>query len=162
MTVPVASLQPIGAYDGLEWANFDVVNIGNGVTGVKPESSPNVALLYIASGGVSPTATLEPTGNTNYFALSSFYFGCVLSTEETLASAPTSCTISVTGMRNGKTVATESFSYTPDNAVLADLEKVTFNGQWAVVDHVVFQSTGTLAAAQSVIFDNFVYTTVST
>lgn len=130
---------------------------------MKYESKPNVALLYVASGGLTETATLETTGNTLYFALESFYFGCVLSTEESLASAPTSCTITVTGSRSGKTVAgPETFTFTPDNAVLADLEKVSFNGGWEAVDQVTITNTGLLATAQGVIFDNVNYITYST
>lgn len=129
---------------------------------MKAQSSPNVALLYVASGGLTETGTLETTGNTLYFALQSFYFGCVLSTEESLASAPTTCSITVTGSRSGKTVAgPESFTFTPDNALLADMEKVSFNGAWAAVDQVTITNTGALATAQGVLFDNVKYITYS-
>lgn len=136
-----------------------MINIGNGVTGVKPQSSPNVGLQYVESTLLSGQAILETTGNTQYFALNSFYFGCVLSSQETLAGLPTSCSLTLTGKRNGKTVATQNIAFTPDNAVLSSLHKQTFAGKWQAVDEVVFEQTGTLSAAISVLYDNVQYTT---
>lgn len=157
----VASLQPIGTYDGLEWANFNVIDIGSGITGIKAQSSPNVATQYVLSSGLSPTASLQTTGNTQYFALNSFYFGCVLSSQETLAGLPTSCSLTVTGKRSGKTVATQDISFTPQNLVTSNMQKQTFSGKWLAVDEVVFEQTELLSAAISVLYDDVDFTLFS-
>lgn len=163
ITVAVAgtSLQPIGVYDNLEYADFNVIDIGAGVTGVTPQSSPNVATFGILTGG-GTSGTLETTGNVLYFALKYFYFGCVVMTEESLASLPSTCSISVMGSRDGTTIATEDFTFTASGATLQALEKVTFNAQWDAVDEVVITDTSALAVTQAVIIDNVSYETFST
>jgi len=104
---------------------------------------------------------LQTTGNTAYFALSSFYFGCVASSQETIAGVPIACSITVTGIRNGATVATENFSFTPVG-LLSKMEKVTFSaGAWKAVDEVQFTQTTLLSTAISVLYDNLQYTTIS-
>lgn len=50
------SLQPIDVYDALDWAEFNIIDVGAGVTGIKP----NVALLYIASDAFSFSSTSTP------------------------------------------------------------------------------------------------------
>jgi hypothetical protein len=156
-------LTPIGAYDGLQWNSFDVAKLGASPTsGVKPVSGSNVALLYILSGGVFPQAQLQVTGNTKYFQLSSFYYGCVLSTLINVASLPVACSITVNGIRNGKQVATQNFSFTPKNNVLSPLVKASFTSSvWANLDQVVVKPTNLLAPLNSVIFDNVAFTTYS-
>lgn len=158
------SLQPIGTYQDLVWDRFNVINIGNALTGVAAQSKPNVAVQYIISGSsVSNTATLKPASSkTAYFSLQSFYFGCVPSSQETAAGAAIPCTLTLTGKRKGKVVVTQDISFTPaglTGLLVSPMKKQEFAGAWTNVDEVDFQQTGLLGAATSVLYDNVKYTT---
>jgi hypothetical protein len=157
------SLQPIGTYQDLIWDRFNVINVGNALTGVAPQSKPNVALQYILSGDLGTVATLKPASSkTKYFSLQSFYFGCVPSSQETLAGAAIPCTLRLTGKRNGKTVITQDISFAPaglTGLLASPMKKQEFDGAWTNVDEVDFAQTGLLAVATSVLYDNVKYTT---
>lgn len=158
VTVPVASLQPIGNYKGLNWNGFNVINVGNAVTGVAPQTEPNVAVQYILTTGTSNTATLTPaSSSTKYFALQSFYFGCVASSQETVAGVPIACTMTLTGKKNGKTVVTQNISFNPTGPLISNMAYQKFAGAWSAVDEVDFTLTSTLSTAISVLYDNFSY-----
>ncbi|KAI7157283.1 hypothetical protein KC343_g9675 [Hortaea werneckii] len=166
----VTSLTPVpDPYMGLEFDGFNVINVGNAATGVKPQSGDQVGVQYILTTGVDNTATLKTAGNTKYFALQEFYFGCVLSSQETLAGVPTSCALTLTGKRNGKTVATQDVNFgsglvnslTSGDLLTKDMKRVRFDGRFQAVDEVSFELTSTLAAATSVLYDNVRYVTYS-
>jgi len=160
VTVPVASLQPIGTYKGLNWDGFNVIDVSLAPTGVAAQSKPNVAVQYILSTGLDNTATLKPASSkTTYFSLQSFYFGCVASSQETVAGVPLACSLTLTGKRNGKTVVTQDISFTPAGLLTSPMKKQTFAGLWTNVDEVDFQLDGLLAAATSVLYDNVQFTT---
>jgi hypothetical protein len=157
------SLQPIGTYQDLVWDRFNVINVGNALTGVAPQSKPNVAVQYILSGGLGNTATLKPASSkTKYFSLQSFYFGCVPSSQETAAGAAIPCTLTLTGKRNGKVVVTQDISFAPSGLtglLVSPMKRQEFAGAWSNVDEVDFEQTGLLSAATSVLYDNVKYTT---
>lgn len=157
------SLQPIGTYQDLVWDRFNVINVGNALTGVAAQSKPNVAVQYILSGGLGDTATLKPASSkTAYFSLQSFYFGCVPSSQETAAGAAIACTLTLTGKRKGKVVVTQNISFAPaglTGLLVSPMKKQEFAGAWSNVDEVDFQQTGLLGAATSVLYDNVKYTT---
>jgi len=164
VAVPILSLQPIGTYQDLVWDRFNVINVGNAVTGVAAQSKPNVAVQYILSGNsLDNTATLKPASSkTAYFSLQSFYFGCVPSSQETLAGAAIPCTLTLTGKRKGKVVVKQDISFAPQGLaglLVSNMKKQEFAGAWTNVDEVDFQQTGLLGAATSVLYDNFKYTT---
>ena len=160
VTVPVASLQPIGTYKGLTWDGFNVINVALAPVGVAAQSKPNVAVQYILSTGLDNTATLKPASSkTVYFSLQSFYFGCVASSQETVAGVPLSCSLKLTGKRKGKTVVTQDISFTSAGLLTSPMKKQTFAGAWTDVDEVDFQLNGLLAAATSVLYDNVQFTT---
>lgn len=52
---------------GLDFDGFNVINVGNAATGVKPQSGDQVGVQYILTTGVDNTATLKTAGNTKYF-----------------------------------------------------------------------------------------------
>lgn len=81
------------------------------------------------------------------------------SSQETAAGVPLSCSLTLTGKKNGKTSVTQDISFTPAGLLTSNMKKVTFAGKWSNVDEVDFQQTGALSAATSVLYDNFEYTT---
>lgn len=131
--------------------------------GVAAQSKPNVAVQYILTTGLDNTATLKPASSkTTYFSLQSFYFGCVVSSQETVAGVPLACTLTLTGKRKGKTVVTQNISFSPTRPLTSSMKKQTFAGAWSNVDEVDFKHTSALAAATSVLYDNFQFTTFTT
>ncbi|KAK5126280.1 hypothetical protein LTR85_010516 [Meristemomyces frigidus] len=161
VTVPVASLQPIGTYKSLVWNNFNVIDVSLAPTGVAPETEPNVAVQYLLTTGLSNTASLTPASSSgvSYFALESFYFGCVASSQETVAGLPIACSLTLTGKRGGETVATQEVSFSPSGLLTSEMDKVEFAGSWQAVDEVTFEQTEALAVAISVLYDNVKYAT---
>ena len=93
--------------------------------------------------------------------MQSFNFGCVLSSQETLAGVVTACDVIVTGKRNGRTVASQEVSFSPEGllgALGADMRRVNLKG-FNVVDEVSFELQGALSAATSVLYDDVKYIT---
>ncbi|RMZ02198.1 hypothetical protein D0862_06097 [Hortaea werneckii] len=180
----VTSLTPVpDPYMGLDFDGFNVINVGNAVTGVKPQSGKQVGVQYILTTGKDNTANLKTTGDTKYFVCNDpshpaswasitdidrqvfqeFYFGCVLSSQETLAGVPTSCALTLTGKRNGRTVVTQDVNFSGGlaNGVTKNMKRVLFDGRFTAVDEVSFELTSNLAAATSVLYDNVRYVTYS-
>jgi hypothetical protein len=154
-------LQPIGTYKGLNWDGFNVINVALAPVGVAAQTKPNVAVQYLLSTGLDNTATLKPASSkTTYFSLQSFYFGCVASSQETVAGVPLACSLTLTGKRKGKTVVTQVISFTPANLLTSPMKKQTFAGAWTNVDEVDFKLNGLVAAAAvGVLYDNVQFTT---
>lgn len=161
VVLPVASLQPIGTYKGLNWDGFNVIDISVAPTGLNAQTKPNVAVQYLLSTGADNTATLKPASSkTAYFSLQSFYFGCVAGTQETLASVPLACSLTLTGKRKGKVVVTQDISFSPAGLLKSNLKKQTFAGAWTNVDEVDFKQSGLLSSAtMGVLYDNVQFTT---
>lgn len=84
--------------------------MGTGAAGVKPQSAPNVvsfdAIAAATEGEPSIFSDFDDS-NAESFTLKSFYFGCIITNAETLASVPVDCTINITGYRNGEQVASQ-------------------------------------------------------
>lgn len=88
--------------------------------GVIPNSPPNCAAF--ASGDTATTSQGVPEMTAVYddstisnFTLGSFFYGCVLGTEESLTAAPRSCTITLTGFNSGgKQIARQDFPFVAD------------------------------------------------
>jgi hypothetical protein len=85
----------------------------------------------------------------------------VLATQETVASLPTDCTITVTGYRNGEQVASQDADFSTGTLLAAvapmqkiDLKKPGFKN----VDRVEFETDGELdSTTLAVLFDNIAY-----
>lgn len=155
-------MQPVGTYKGLNYDGFNVINVGSAPLGVAAQSKPNVVVTGLVSTGLTNTATLKPASSkTAYFSLQSFYFGCVAATQESLASVPTACSLTLTGKRKGKVVVTQQISFNPGLLALnSPMKKQTFAGAWTNVDEIDFKQSSLLgAAAVAVLYDNFQYTT---
>jgi len=76
-----------------------------------------------------------------------------------VAGVPLSCSLTLTGKRKGKTVVTQDISFTPKGVLTSPMQQQTFAGAWTNVDEVDFKLDGLLAAATSVLYDNFKFTT---
>lgn len=98
---------------------------------------------------------------TSHFDFRSFYFGCVVSTQETLASLPLSCSVQIKGWRNGKQVASQTADFRkPLLQLTANMAKVELNGDFCNVDRVTFDTQGLIPQVLlAVLMDNFEYTT---
>lgn len=97
---------------------------------------------------------------TDYFKFKNFNFGCLLSTEETATSRPASCTITMTGWRYGKQVASQTSSFTASR-LHTKMQFVQLNKGFSNVDTVAFK-TNVLVGQTLVgtLFDNMAYDAV--
>lgn len=88
--------------------------------GLLPNSPPNYAAFAIgdtatASQGTPEMTALYADSTISNFTLGPFFYGCVLGTEATLAGAPMSCTITLTGFSSGgKQIARQDFPFVAD------------------------------------------------
>lgn len=101
---------------------------------------------------------------TRFFDFNSFYFGCVIGTLESAASAPVACTVTVTGYRFGVKLASQSFSFNPGPAaVTAPMTKANLGFAFNDVDKVTFSTSyAGSSATGATLLDNLSYITAST
>ncbi|KAI7200137.1 hypothetical protein KC316_g1206 [Hortaea werneckii] len=158
--LPTRALQSAGPYSLLSYDNLGVVGITTEIAGLKPFSKPNVLgydVVFAAQGRQTMRAKYDES-ITDFFNLKSFYFGCVVTNVIALASAPSPCSMTVTGFRGQDQVAQETVDFTPDGLVSnlgpANLKNSGFEN----VDRVEFDLVGGLEKlALAVLFDNFEY-----
>ena len=136
------------------------------LAGLNAQSRPNVLAYDIVDTlrGAHELRTDYDDSTTSNFNFKSFYFGCVLPTQETLASLPLSCSVQVTGYRNGKQVASQKADFRkPLLQLTANMAKVELNDGFCDVDRVSFDTTGGLIpeVLTAVLMDEFEYTTFS-
>ncbi|KAI2475003.1 hypothetical protein Ptr902_07505 [Pyrenophora tritici-repentis] len=123
LTGPPVALTQIGQYFDLYFQGIYLVPTFNLPIqpGVKPNTPSNMAgfnLINLATLNGPPTISTEKAdSNVDFFDLESFYYGCVIPTQETVASLPVSCDITVTGFSDtAGTMKTceQSFEYRVD------------------------------------------------
>ena len=103
--LPAVAAVPINIYLDILWRDMALVvtsfPTAEALPGVVPNSPPNCASI-----GPGSTATLQGTAemSADYddstisnFTLGSFFYGCILGTEESETSTPTSCTLTLIG-----------------------------------------------------------------
>ncbi|KAM0713545.1 hypothetical protein Q7P37_010507 [Cladosporium fusiforme] len=160
---PVRGLNPLGSHEGLYYSNMGVISATPLLAGLNPQSRPNVLGYDVVASlqGQHELRTDYDDSTTSHFDLRSFYFGCVVSTQETLASLPLSCSIDITGYRNGKKVASQTARFRkPLLQLTADMAKVELNGDFCDVDRVTFDTNGLIPSVLlAVLMDNLEYTT---
>ena len=101
---------------------------------------------------ITSTYTESPI---SYFQALSWRYGCVLGTDESAAAVTTPCTITATGIApGGKQLAQQTFKFTPNGALLQDLNLGTFNSKFNGLEKLVFQVTNNLTTV--VLMDDFV------
>ena len=154
----LSELSPVGTYQGLIYNGFDVLSAGvDGQNAVAPESGVNVA----ANGNINDltsSPSINASSSISSFDLTYLYFGCVLDTEETLASAPQDCTISFTAFKAGSQAAyqTLDYSFTPSALLDAPMVQAVFPSNWtylSLVEIAVVESTST-ALLTGLLVDN--------
>lgn len=135
------------------------------LAGLNAQSRPNVLAYDVVASlqGKHELRTDYDDSTTSSFDFKSFYFGCVVATQETLASLPLSCSVDITGYRNGKQVAFQKADFRkPLVQLTADMAKVELNDGFCDVDSVTFDTAGLIPQVLlAVLMDNFEYTTVS-
>ncbi|KAG7009106.1 eukaryotic translation initiation factor 3 subunit I [Physcia stellaris] len=161
---PVASTQLIGKYESLYW-NFFVATIGVagiGVTGVFPQSSPQVAAYGLYSEILDGPANVTTRGsgsNVKSFDLNSYYFGCNSNSAQSAAPlAPINCTVRATAYKGGKQVAQKSFDFVPSGSTpLVNSPMTKASPGFKGVDTVQFVTTSSTVtpALTATVADNF-------
>lgn len=164
---PVRGLNSLGSHEGLYYSNMGVISATPLLAGIHPQSSPNVLAYDVVNSleGTHELRTDYDDSTTTSFNFRSFYFGCVVATQETLLSVPLSCSVGVTGYRNGKQVAYQKADFSkPLLQLTADMAEVKLNDGFCDVDRVTFDTVGGLLpeVLLAVLLDNFDYTTIST
>ena len=145
------------------WTDLVTLGVeGTIVAGVIPKSSPNTGAFgatTILTQGQPKLVTTSTT--TKAFDFKQFYFGCVAGTVESVASAPVSCTITVTGFKSGKKVATQAFKYSPGIAVTSPMKSATLSAAFKGIDEATFSTSYSVSAGGATLLDNLSYTTYS-
>jgi hypothetical protein len=165
--LPGASeINPVGNYKGLNWKALDILQAGVAgiATGVTPQSGNNVAANGVTdtvlAGGISITAQ-----SVKSFDLQYAYFGCVVDTVETVASAPQACTVAFSGYKKGSSdvFKTVNQQFDPTNAVVSKMSKATFDSAFAGLDRVDVAIVGGLLpnTVTGLLIDNVSYKTYS-
>lgn len=152
-TIPAVALQDVGPYDGLDYEGLDLITLGiDGaiVAGLIPFSAPRVAAYSIVSGLTSgtPTITADYDGSAfKTFDFEQFYFGCVLASQETLASTPMACTVQVTGYdADGLQIAGQTFDFEPTGVLTSEMQKAVLSEEFKGLTTVEYATTTELAA----------------
>ena len=134
--LPLVAANPVNLYLDIFFNGWEAFVAGTGgvvATGVAPQSPPNVTgygSIDVATilQGTAVLTTVYPDTTINHFDFNSFFFGCVLSSQESAAGVPQSCTVTVTGLdKNGKQVAKQSFNFVA-NALSQQMIKATLVG----------------------------------
>lgn len=120
--------------------------------------SPTSVSFSLSLSHQSPTevcsnSLILPSVTVNF---KSFYFGCVLSTQETADSAPLNCQVQIQGYRNQQQVASQVATFTTDG-LASSMDKVTLNSGFSNVDQVTFDTQGLNALLAGVLLDNLAY-----
>lgn len=132
--------------------------------GLIPNSPPNCAAFAPGDDATTLQGTPEMTAvyddsTISNFTLSSFFWGCVLGTEESLAADPMSCTIILTGFTSaGKQIARQAFLFVANGLEqqMIEAHPVGFT-QVQYITFVIQAPNSTLAA----LIDSVVYTLFS-
>lgn len=148
---------------------------GTVIAGVNSNSPPNVAAYSslnagaVNGDGTVPTITTQYVGSvTDRFDIKSFYFGCVLNLQDSAASTPAPCTITVTGYKATEKIAKQEFSFDSETLdIVADMVYADLKG-FDDIDTAVFETKaggllsilgGAGDLLVGTLLDNLVYTT---
>lgn len=141
--MPVSAIE-IGDYDLLNFNTFLVNQTQPPVAGVPCQTAPTCTVVTEANNvlsllDVGSASALNGPGIVtskyqyspiSYFTPYVFYYGCVAADANGVASVPVSCNITATGLTSGKTVYTETFTYTATGALLQPMDLGYFNSGW--------------------------------
>ena len=149
MTVGPTALTEIQQYESLFWA-FNAVQL-LAITGVAPNTPQNAA-AFSANTELLDGQTLVTSNFINSVVASftphTFFYGCVVATEETAAGVAQSCTITATGFApGGAQVASQDFVFAagPATTLVQPMVQGTFGPAFANVQTVRFALTSALS-----------------
>lgn len=139
-------------YNGM---SLNQQTLPNNDIGVLAQSAPNTAAF--ANGDDVTLLQGQPKITTVYsdstivaFDFHSFYFGILLGTENEVASAPMSGSVTVTGIdTNGRTVATQTFAFVA-NGLQQQMVKAVLGPQFSCLRDAVFVLNGPAGGLLSV------------
>ncbi|EMC95995.1 hypothetical protein BAUCODRAFT_512714 [Baudoinia panamericana UAMH 10762] len=157
--LPVRGVTSLGPYNSLDFLHLNVINVGEGAVGLIPQSAPNVLAYDVIAAAQGPQTITSVFDDSivDYWNFKSFFFGCVLASQETVASVPDTCTIQITGYKNEVQVASQKATFTADG--LEDqMHQVFLNNDFENIDTVEFDTVGLLdSTLDAVLFDNLCY-----
>lgn len=164
---------PLEIYQDIFFQGFEVFIAGvagatSDLPGVEPQSPPNLityGTLGIATidQGTPELTVVYPDTTIDHFSFFSFFYGCVLSTEETVLGMPQPCTVTVTGIdKNGMQVAQQAFEFNTNGGLseqMVEAKLVGFTG----LQSAIFSTSASLAglpenATTATVADTFNYT----
>ena len=132
--------------------------------GLIPNSPPNCAAFAPGDSATSLQGTPEMSAvyddsTISNFTLGSFFYGCVVGSEESITAVPASCVITLTGFSlGGKQIARQNFPFVADGAEQQMIEgHPTDFAQVQYITFVIQAPNSTLAA----LIDSVSYTVFS-
>jgi len=143
------ALTEIQQYEGLFWA-FNTVQL-LAISGVAANTPQNAAAFSANTellDGPTLVTSNFPSSLIASFTPQTFFYGCVVASEETAASVAQSCTITATGFApGGAQVASQDFVFTagPVTTLVQPLAQGTFGPGFAHVQTVRFALTSALS-----------------
>ena len=153
-------VDPIGPYRSLSYLNFLAQQPtevqGKVVTGIQPQSNPNLATSGLGSGNL----TVHYAGSKVVaYDLESFYFACFVGTANQAVVVPASCKVDVEGYRDGAKPVSTSISFKAPALpnTKASMSKVTLPAGFKLVQSVIFSMPAIPDTIPA--YDNFSYRT---
>jgi hypothetical protein len=140
--LPAVAASPIGIYLDVFWQGMSLVETTGltSIAGVVANSPLNYAayskldLVTLTQGQPSMMTNYEDS-TIDHLDLKSFYYGCALGSEASVAGVPTACTVSIKGYaddKGTKLVAQQSFGFKPTGTsaqmVKANVDAWQFKG----------------------------------
>ena len=165
---PVVDASPVGIYLDILWNGFSGnVEALNGLgAGILPQS-PNVDIAYATPDvvtveqGTPEMTTVYQDTTVVFFDLFSFFFGCAIGLEQSVADPPVSCTVAATCVNPaGQIVAIQSFSFESNGGVLQNMVKAELSG-FKGCQFVSFNTTSAGGATTATVMDTVTYTVYS-
>lgn len=168
--LPALAVAPINLYLDIFWNGMSLVETINPlVAGVMPNSPLNFAafsaldVATVQQGQAAMTVNYADS-TVDHFDLKSFYYGCALASQASVAGVPLSCTIMVRGYSddNGENlVATQNFDYKVGFLQLqSQMQKAVLGNGFKGVKKVEFDVSDELTTAG--LIDTVSYTVYST
>ncbi|KAJ4387833.1 hypothetical protein N0V93_008436 [Gnomoniopsis smithogilvyi] len=156
-TPTVVSLNSVGVYQGLNYTGISLASQRiSAFAGLVPQSPANdiyySTVSSLTPAGAPPQVTI-PTNAVGLFTPTSIYFGCTVS-------VPVPCTFTVTGSRNDKETAQQTFQFTPTTYPAALQQAVLTAPGFVGVDKIEFSSVYKVFGVSvpgSTVLDTFSY-----
>ncbi|KAL6720628.1 hypothetical protein ACLMJK_002553 [Lecanora helva] len=173
---PLVAANPVDLYLDIFWQGWEVFTFGaagdpTNLPGVIPQSPDNLISFGTLDAATIDQGTPEltvvyPDTTIDHFSFYSFFFGCVVSSTETAAGVPQTCTVTVTGFdKNNKQVAKQSFTFTSNGGLNQQMVQARLVG-FDNLQRAEFSTKASLlglptTAAISTLGDTFNYTVFS-